>query len=272
MKLSARRLQQYLPYCLGAGYCCFLMALLQQADRPEVSALMGLFTLTLLYHWWDTDKELGQVRWDWGAIASALLLTMGLIWRGWNYQEDEAFLRLLPLLSLTSWGLWCYGWQSFRILAEGFFLYSFLAFPWEITYIFVDLSLLTAKFSHVLLQLLGLTSERIGTLLRLGSGSIEVYHGCSGLKMMLQLLGFALMYMVLSSASRPSKVALGLGAIAIGFLLNGVRVALMAILVSLGDQAAFDYWHLGTGSLIFSGFGLGALGLWGWQVQRWPNH
>jgi exosortase/archaeosortase family protein len=41
-------------------------------------------------------------------------------------------------------------------------------------------------------------------------------------------------------------------AVIVGFIVNGVRVTLMAILVDRGNQAAFDYWHLGNGSLIFS--------------------
>ena len=271
MTVVLRSLQKFLPLLLGSSYLSLLFVLLQQSDRPEVSGVTTLFVFALLYRWWDTERDFQKLYWNGGAIAIAFFISLGLILRGWYYYEDEAFLRLLPLLSLGSWGLLCYGWQSFQKLAEGFLLFGFLAFPWEIVYVLVDLSLLTTKLAHLLLHIFGFQSERIGTLLRLGAGSIEVYHGCSGLKMMLQLLGFALIYMVLNPSSLQRNVALILEAITIGFLLNGLRVAMMAILVSLGDEAAFDYWHLGTGSLIFSVIGLGILGLLGWQIQRWQN-
>jgi exosortase/archaeosortase family protein len=55
------------------------------------------------------------------------------------------------------------------------------------------------------------------------------------------------------------KVLLPLIAVGIGFVLNGFRVALLAVVVN--DQAAFKYWHDGGGSLIFSAVGVGLLGL-----------
>jgi len=40
-------------------------------------------------------------------------------------------------------------------------------------------------------------------------------------------------------------------AVLVAFVVNGVRVALMAILVAYSSQEAFEYWHTGTGSEIF---------------------
>jgi cyanoexosortase A len=154
-------------------------------------------------------------------------------------------------------------------LGSGLVLFGFLAFPWEVIYGVCDLSLWTARFAYGVLKLLNLQGERVGTLIRLGAGSIEVYHGCSGLKMILQLVAFSLIYLVLNPSIGRERLALIVGAIAIGFSLNGIRVAMMAILVSLGDELAFDYWHLGTGSLVFSALGVLVLGLWGWQLKRW---
>ena len=43
--------------------------------------------------------------------------------------------------------------------------------------------------------------------------------------------------------------------VVIGFLVNAMRVSLMAILVSQKQMAAFEYWHDGSGSLVFSVIG-----------------
>ncbi|OKH19362.1 hypothetical protein NIES208_02265 [[Limnothrix rosea] IAM M-220] len=253
------------------AYIGFVFALLSQSDRPEIGGTAGLFTLTLLYRWWESEKPLRQVKFNIRAIATGIVISLWLIFKALYYSNDEAFLRILPLLGFTSWSLLCYGWQSFQKLSIGFFLLGFLAFPWEIVYVVIDLSLLTTKLAHLFLTVAGLQAERISTLIRLGSGTIEVYHGCSGLKIMLQLVGFSLIYLVLNPQPRLKIIGFITGAIALGFTLNGFRVAMMAVLVSLGDEKAFDYWHLGTGSLIFSVVGLGCLALWGWQVQRWQN-
>ncbi len=260
-----------MPLALGCAYVGFIFTLLQKSDRPEIAATTGLFLLTLLYRWWELEKPIGQIKANFPAIATGILVSLWLFFKAIHYDDDEAFLRILPLLSLVSWSVLCYGWQGLKKFSAGFFLLGFLAFPWEIVYVVIDLSELTARLAHLFLMAVGLQAERIGTLIRLGPGTIEVYHGCSGLKMILQLMGFSLIYLVLNPQSKRKIMGLICGAIAIGFILNSLRVAMMAVLVSLGDQNAFDYWHLGTGSLIFSVIALGALMLWGWQVQKWQN-
>ncbi|MEB3336755.1 MAG: archaeosortase/exosortase family protein, partial [Leptolyngbyaceae bacterium] len=58
-------------------------------------------------------------------------------------------------------------------------------------------------------------------------------------------------------------------AVTLGFFVNGVRVALMAWLVSYSSHSNFEYWHSGSGAQIFAlisylGFG----GFCHWLVQR----
>jgi len=57
------------------------------------------------------------------------------------------------------------------------------------------------------------------------------------------------------------KILVLLVAVLVGFIVNGVRVALMAVLVALSQQDAFEYWHQGDGSLIFSMIGVLLFGL-----------
>ena len=262
-------LKTRLIWFLGGAYIALAGALLRHSSRVEVWGLGALFLLVFCYHQWEKPRVSEPVRPGWLAIAVGVGLGSWVLFKAWNFVEDEAFLRCLPFVSLLSWSLIGSGWDGFKIYRGGFILFGFLALPWEVVYGFVDLSLWTAKFSHLLLLVMGLEGERVGTLIRLGAGSIEVYHGCSGLKSMLQLVGFALMYLVLNPQKWWENGGLILGAIAIGFGLNGLRVAIMAILISLGDELAFDYWHLGDGSLVFSAIAVACLGIWGWGLQRW---
>lgn len=264
------RLLCYLGWGLGGFYLLLNGALLRGGDRPEIFGVSALFALVFCYQQWEEPEQRIRFEPNGGAMGLGLLIGGWLLFKGWHlFSEDEAFLRCLPLLSLGSWGLICGGWQGLKQLGRYLCLFGFLAMPWELVYVMLDLSTLTAQFAHFLLWILGLAGERQGTLIRVGAGAIEVYHGCSGLKLILQLIGFTLLYFVLNSLRGWGQLVLIFGAIAIGFILNGMRVAMMAILVSLGDESAFAYWHLGTGSLIFSGLAVASLGCWGWLTQRW---
>jgi exosortase/archaeosortase family protein len=68
----------------------------------------------------------------------------------------------------------------------------------------------------------------------------------------LQLIGLALIYLLLCPTRLDQKGWVVAIAISLSFTINGLRVALMAVLKALSNQSAFDYWHIGNGSLIFS--------------------
>jgi cyanoexosortase A len=116
----------------------------------------------------------------------------------------------------------------------------------------IDLTVLTAQFAAYLLWYLGFDSSRQGTILAVGDQRVLVYPGCSGLESMTQMLGLAVVFIVLFPMSWLNKILVTLVAIMIGFIVNGCRVVVMMTLLSTTDKAAFDYWHEGNGSLIFS--------------------
>ncbi len=62
--------------------------------------------------------------------------------------------------------------------------------------------------------------------------------------------------MIIFTTSRHAKWACPLIAIALGFIINGVRVALMAYLINNFNTETFDYWHVGDGSQIFGAIGV----------------
>ncbi|MEL6471247.1 MAG: cyanoexosortase A [Cyanobacteria bacterium J06623_4] len=173
--------------------------------------------------------------------------------------EGDFFLRLYPLLSLLGWSLIASGIRGLKQYRRELFLVGFLAIPWEFVYLF-DISLFTAKFSACILWLLGFDVTRQGVWIVLPAGSIEVYNGCSGVRMVFQLLGLSWLLLALVPTRWPHKIFLPMMAIALGFTINAVRVALMAVLVALANPAGFDYWHVGTGSLIFSAIAVLAFG------------
>jgi cyanoexosortase A len=117
---------------------------------------------------------------------------------------------------------------------------------------FLDISPITAKVSAFMLWYTGFDVVLRGVFVYLPGGSIEVYKGCSGLGNMLYMLGISVMFSVFLPIDRHKRLLAICVAVGLGFFINAIRVALLAVLVANSTEAAFDYWHLGEGSLIFS--------------------
>lgn len=126
----------------------------------------------------------------------------------------------------------------------------------------IDITTLTAKFATVILTYLGFEVIREGVNIILPTGAVEVVHGCSGLESMVQLLRLAVLFLVMFPTKLAKKILVPIVAVLVAFLVNVVRIALMAILVAHSSQETFEYWHTGAGSqiyflisiLIFGGF------------------
>ena len=108
------------------------------------------------------------------------------------------------------------------------------------------------------------------------TGGLEVYKGCSGIKSIIDLLGLAGLLLVMVPSDWMKRILLPVVAVLIGFLVNGVRVVLMGILVASSNLTAFEYWHVGDGSLIFSTisvllFGLFCFGMFRINIKETEN-
>jgi exosortase/archaeosortase family protein len=72
------------------------------------------------------------------------------------------------------------------------------------------------------------------------------------MRSMFFLFGLAIFFLVLfPPPGRLRKLIALPTAVAIAFVVNAFRVALLIILVSESKRAAFEYWHLGEGALVF---------------------
>jgi cyanoexosortase A len=165
---------------------------------------------------------------------------------------NDIFLRLFPFISTLGISLVASGIHRLKQYWRELTLLAFFIIPPGLVSLFIDISPLTARFATFVLWCLGFEVSRQGLLIHLPKGSIEVYAGCSGMAVILQLLGLALIYLFLCPTRFRQKVWVVAIAIMLAFTTNGLRVALMAVLVALSNQSAFEYWHVGDGSLIFS--------------------
>ncbi|MCU0552755.1 MAG: cyanoexosortase A [Leptolyngbya sp. Prado105] len=184
------------------------------------------------------------------AIAFGTLMLIPILTKSASITGNDIVLRLMPIFSIASLSLLASGslkqyWRELLIL-------SVFAIPPGLILLFFDPSAITAKVSGFSLWVLGFDVTVQGVFVNLPKGSIEVYSACAGVAAMLQLFGVALMYLFLQPTKPYQKILIPSVALTLAFIFNALRVALMAVLVALGDEKAFEYWHVGNGSLVFS--------------------
>jgi cyanoexosortase A len=133
------------------------------------------------------------------------------------------------------------------------------------TFVTDDLSLLTAKFVLFWLSILGLSPLKlIGDTVYVDGGAVQVMHECNGFEMIMQMLITGTIFLVaFPLRSRLGKLVIILFSPIIGFIVNSIRIALLAIFTSFNSEAGkslFDFFHEQAGSLIFSGIAVFLLG------------
>jgi cyanoexosortase A len=194
------------------------------------------------------------------ALVGTLLLSIVLI-RSVTIAGYDPVLRVIPFLSGLGIALLASGGKQLRQYGRELLILCFLVpSPGALAFV-IDISVQTAQFATYLLWHLGFTVARQGTYINLPQGSIDVYPGCSGIESMFHLLGLSILFALVFPTTRVQKVLLPIVAIAIGFIVNGIRVALMAFLAAYSTPESLDYWHIGQGSLIFSMISVSMMGL-----------
>ena len=251
--------KKYLLLYVGIGLVTLHLNLSRQLGTSVFFNRSFLFWMVSLLLLWQKKARLYLESDRYSCFVGTLILSL-VLYKSLHLFPEDLFLRIFPLLSLLGWGLLASGMKELKQYYKQLFLLLFLAIPWELVYIF-DVSLVTAKFSTFILWLLGFEVTRKGVWIVMPTGSVEVYSGCSGVRTILQLLGLSWIVLTIIPTNWKSKILLPIAAIVLGFIVNGMRVALMAVLVALSDSAGFNYWHTGNGSLIFSAISVCLFGI-----------
>jgi cyanoexosortase A len=190
-----------------------------------------------------------------GVPASIVgLLLLGLTVGGsiWMAKAYEKILFLYPLSGAVGLGLLASGfrglWQYWRELIILFFLGIPRGFISE----WIDLSPMTAKVAAFLLWYLGRNVQLVDTEIVLPGGSVNVDKGCDGTGVISYLLCLAVVFVFLFRIVGSRRV-LALGAAAIlAFITNMIRVLALALMEAAGRHEAFEYWHAGSGSIVWT--------------------
>jgi cyanoexosortase A len=241
---------------------------------------LGLAVIHVVLTLHDTvadGKDLGLTLVCWFAVASLLmekrrgltlesgpfdtlvgLLFIALVALKSLSNPETTFLELVPAISGIGLALLASGFAGFSQYRRELAVLLVLALPVFVNVFLVDLlgfdtSAPTASVAGFFLRLAGYSPAVQGFHIGLGGGGVNVIRGCSGLNGMSYLFGLALLFLILfPPSSRFGSWLTPCVAVAISFLVNSGRVALLAVLSSQSQQPAFDYWHVGRGSLIFA--------------------
>jgi cyanoexosortase A len=126
------------------------------------------------------------------------------------------------------------------------------------------ISLLTAKFSGLWLQLIGYEVVVQNRAVVIPGGGVQVLAACNGVDMMAQIVCIAVVFLLaFPIRSSITRVFLLASAPLIGLLSNSFRIAVLTICTSYGSgkgSPLFKFFHEDAGSLLFSGIAVFAFG------------
>ncbi len=161
---------------------------------------------------------------------------------------------LTPFMATLGVALVASGWRGLKDYWQPLLLSATLGIP--VTFLFsaierfVPVNGFTAQFANAVLWYGGAQVRQEGITILSQFGTVEVARGCAGLPPILMLLRITLMFVLVFPTTRWQRWIMFPSAMAIAFVVNSVRVAVLVIIVA--QEEAFKYWHAGDGSQIFS--------------------
>lgn len=212
--------------------------------------------------WFMIWRRRGDLKLDSTPTASAigLLCIAWILFRSLAVVEYDAFMRFAPIVSAIGVAFLASGF-SLKPYWRELLALSLLTVPTTSLISQFDLSPLTAEFSGSLLWYSGFPVTQDGVMLNMPTGSVEVYPGCSGVQLIWQHLSLGILFTLLFPLGRLRSLFVVIAGILIAFGVNSIRVALMAVLISQNNREAFEYWHTGDGSLVFSMISVAVFGV-----------
>lgn len=237
------------------------LTLLSRANDDSLLGTCILFWLAVSSIVWSKQASLNLNSSFLSSLGGLFIIALVLVKSALVFQYDY-FLRFSPLLSALGVALLASGFKGLKQYWQELMILCFLIPSPGAIALLIDISTFTAQFATIILWYLGFDVVRQGVFIHLATGSVEVYPGCSGIESMLQMLGLAVLFLVMYPTTKQEKIFVPMLAVFTAFIVNGFRVALMTVLAASSNPKALYYWHKGDGSLIFSTISVAILGLY----------
>ena len=129
------------------------------------------------------------------------------------------------------------------------------------------LTVISAKFATFFLWYLGFNPVNQASIIDVNGGAINVIWGCTGWHLFMILLQLSCCVLFLFRSSFENPIFPFIISFLISFFLSIIRLIIMALVVK--DKVAFDYWHHGQGSSLFTTASM--ILFWGIIFFKLPN-
>lgn len=203
----------------------------------------------------------GTVRVFLASIAWVIILLRGMVVQSYA----DPYIPLFPLISITLLVVFLGGFSLLPRFRESLCILSLMpVLAWFPRLVPTErLSYSAASFAAFFLRSFGVDIVQTGSKLTVGGSAINVAGPCSGNEIMVQAFVVALLALIVfPMPKRWMRFPFLLLAPILGWIVNGLRVALLAIIASLdpvssvNDSGIFGFFHLGEGGMVFSGLGI----------------
>ncbi len=263
------RKPQYWIVALAAALATLHLTILDQSDKPNLMSLSILVWLTIASLVWDKKD---QLKLDSGIFSSFLGGTLIVFVLLRSISPAGYHLLISPFVSGLGLGLIASGVKGLNQYWKELFILGLLALSstLESMLMAIDLPLLTAKFSNIVLWATGFNSYREGLSIILPTGRVEVYGACSGVESIMLMFFIAILFLFIVPLNRIQQTICIIVGVVLGFLANVIRVAIMAVLVAFSNEEAFKYWHGDDGSLVFALVSVLIFGMFCWLTYVRP--
>jgi exosortase len=189
------------------------------------------------------------------SLAGLFVIAAGLLCFAVGQLSAELFLtRVSLIVLLAGCVLFLVGMHHLRLLAFPIaFLLLMVPLPAIIfNYISFPLQTLAAQLGAAAISTGGVPVLREGNMLLLPGRALEVAEACSGIRSLISLLMFAIVFAYFSEPRPPRRVLIALAAIPIAVLVNAARVAGTGLATYWISPAAADgFFHSFSGWLMF---------------------
>ena len=206
------------------------------------------------YFVYERRRELASARRE-PSTAGLLLLALGLLCFTVGQLSAELFLtRVSLIVVIAGIVLFVIGAQHLRVLAFPLaFLLLMVPLPAILfNYVSFPLQTLAAQLGAGAISAGGVPVLREGNMLLLPGRALEVAEACSGIRSLISLLMFAIVFAYFSEPRAPRRVLIALAAVPIAVFVNAARVAGTGLATYWISPAAADgFFHSFSGWLMF---------------------
>lgn len=253
-RLNFRKSYRLFLICIGIIFIAIHIFLILKTK------IFGLFGLSILA-WFAIVSLLWKKRHKLTLKTLTIPTLLGgalVIWVFWQSftLTEPTFLYISPLIFGLAMTLLAFGFKGIKQYHQELIILFFLGVPKTLISTVINVYplaiMLTAKMSMMMLWYTGWEASLVeGAVILVPDGGVTVVESCSGTDVMAYMLALAVIFVVKFPLSTKQNTISIIGAIALGFLANSIRVAILALL-SAQNMELFDYWHEGEGGQLFT--------------------